>query len=104
MDIIPLGNKIFVLPDEVVDKTAGGIILTDFTKKRPTTGTIIAVGSEVNRLSCKHCGAIFEVDELKVGDKVVYGVNSPNPIIVNINGEDKEVFQMVRGDFIAFLR
>ena len=48
MNITPYRETIFVLPDKVVDKTDSGIILTDYTKKRPTSGTIIAVGEKVN--------------------------------------------------------
>lgn len=105
MKILPLRDCIFVLPDEVIEKTSGGIILSDFTKKRPTSGTILAVGEEVNRLSCKHCGAVFETDELKVGDKVWYGewAGEPNKKTIKIDGENKEIFLMTRGDIQAKL-
>lgn len=89
MNIIPLGNKIFVLPDEVVDKTSGGIILTDFSKKRPTSGTIIAVGSKQS--------------ERKVGERVVYGEFSGDRRVVSYNGEDKEIFVMTEEDLLALL-
>ena len=46
MNIIPLRNSIFVLPDKVIDKTNSGLILTDYSKKRPTSGTIIAIGEK----------------------------------------------------------
>lgn len=44
MNIKPYGETIFVLPDEAPDRTDSGLILTDYTKKRPTSGTILAIG------------------------------------------------------------
>ena len=91
MNIIPLYDLIFIKPDEVVEKTKGGIILSDFTKKRPTSGIIIAIGSKVQ--------------ERKVGERVSYGEFSGQRITINWKGADTEVF-VVREkdeDIIALL-
>ena len=68
MKLKPIGNNIFVLPDKS-DEKIGSIILTDFSKKRPTTGTIIAVGNKV--------------EERKVGERVVYGEFTGQRITIN---------------------
>ena len=85
MKLKPLGETIFVLPDKAVDKTEGGIILTDFSKKRPTSGTIIAIGSKVK--------------DLKVGQRVLYGEFSGAKEII----DEKEIFIMQPSDILATL-
>lgn len=90
MNITPLYDRLFVLPDEVIDKTKSGIILTDFTKKRPTSGTIIAVGSKVK--------------ERKVGERIIYGEFSGLRKIINYKGKDTEIFIMTEDDICALLK
>lgn len=90
MNIIPLYDRLFVLPDEVVDHTKSGIILTDYSKKRPTSGTIVAVGSKVK--------------ERKVGEKVIYGEFSGLRQMINLKGKDIEIFVMVEDDILALLK
>lgn len=67
MTIRPLGDKVVVRPSESEDKSAGGILLPDTAKTKPTEGTVIAVGG----------GRILDNGErhgltVKVGDTVVY--------------------------------
>jgi chaperonin GroES len=89
MNITPLYDRLFVLPDNVIDKTESGIILTDFTKKRPTSGTIIAKGSKVK--------------ERKVGERIVYGEFSGLRRSINYKGKDTEIFIMTEDDISALL-
>ena len=45
-----------LLHDDVVDeseKTAGGIIIPDTAKEKPSEGKVVAVGSEIGRASCR---------------------------------------------------
>lgn len=91
MKIIPHGETIFVLPDKVVDKTDSGILLTDFTKKRPTSGTILAVGDKVGK------------DIFKIGQRIIYGEFSGHRQIISWNGEDTEIFIMTHDDILALL-
>ncbi len=42
-----LGTRILVKPDEAVEKTAAGLLLPQIAEKRPTTGTIVEVGPDV---------------------------------------------------------
>ena len=90
MNIIPLYDRLFVLPDEAPEETKGGIILTDYTKKRPTSGTIVAVGSKVK--------------ERKVGERVIYGEFSGLRQLINLKGKDIEIFVMVEDDILALLK
>lgn len=92
MNIIPYGESIFVLPDKVVDKTDSGIILTDYSKKRPTSGTIIAIGDKV------------EKDKFNIGQRVIYGEFSGHKQIITWNGKDKEIFIMTPSDILALLK
>ncbi len=89
MNITPMNNCIFVKPDEVVDKTAGGIVLSDFTKKRPCTGTIWAVGPKVDK------------DNFWVGRRILYGEFSGAKHIIEVDGLDHELFLMTEHDILA---
>ena len=88
-NITPLRNTIFVLPDEVVDRTKSGIILTDYSKRRPSSGTIIAVGSQVK--------------DFKKGDRVIYGDFSGQKQIINYDDKEVEIFMMAENDILALL-
>ena len=81
LNIKPLGDKVVVRSEEEEERTAGGIILPDTAKKKPTEGTVIAVG----------CGK--KTDEgktipltVKVGDKVIYSKYGGTEI--TIGGEE----------------
>jgi len=75
MAIKPLGERVLVKPLESEEKTAGGIILPDSAKEKPSKGEVIAVGK----------GKIMEDGtlkplEVKQGDKVLYGKYSGSEI------------------------
>ena len=42
--IEPMFNYVWITKDEEKEVTNGGIILTDVTKEKPSTGTVVAVG------------------------------------------------------------
>lgn len=88
-NISPYGETIFVLPDKVIDKTEGGIILTDYTKKRPTSGTIIAIGGKIR--------------DFTIGQRIVYGEFSGSKQIIEYGGKDEEIFIMTPNDVLALL-
>lgn len=90
MNIIPLYDRLFVLPDKAPEETKGGIILSDYTKKRPTSGTIVAVGSKVK--------------ERKVGERVIYGEFSGLRQLINLKDKNIEIFVMVEDDILALLK
>ena len=45
MPLRPLATKIVITASAEEEKTAGGILLPDAARKKPTEGTVIAVGS-----------------------------------------------------------
>lgn len=74
----PLGDKVVVQVVEAEEMTAGGIILPDSAKKKPTEGKVIAVGSgrsldngQRNQLT------------VKVGDKVLFSKYGGNEVTVD---------------------
>ena len=87
--ITPTGNSIFILPDKVIDKTKGGLILTDYSKKRPASGTIIAISGKIK--------------DFKIGDRIIYGEFSGARQVINYNNEDTEIFIMTPNDILALL-
>lgn len=98
MKIKPYGESIFVLPDSVVDKTDSGLILSDYSKKRPTSGTILAIGDKVNENQIFAGG-----QEVKIGTRIIYGEFAGHRQIINWCGEDKEIFIMTPNDILAIL-
>ena len=54
----PMPEYIVVQADEAESKTASGIYLPDAAKEKPKTAKVVAVGKAV--------------DEVKVGDRVIY--------------------------------
>ncbi|XP_078154977.1 20 kDa chaperonin, chloroplastic-like [Carex rostrata] len=43
-DLKPLGDRVLIKVAEAEEKTAGGLILTEQAKQRPSVGTVVAVG------------------------------------------------------------
>lgn len=43
-DLKPMNDKVLIKVAEAEDKTAGGLLLTDAAKEKPSIGTVIAVG------------------------------------------------------------
>jgi chaperonin GroES len=66
--IKPLHDKVLVERLESLEKTAGGIVLPDNAKEKPTEGKVLAVGA--GKRNDK--GERIE-PSVKVGDKVLFG-------------------------------
>ena len=64
--IIPLGDKIVILPQEEGEQMYGNIIVPDAGQEKPEMGTVLAVG--VGRVSTN--GVLIE-NTLEVGDIVM---------------------------------
>lgn len=66
--IEPLFNYVLIEKDEEKEVTNGGIILTDVTKEKPSTGTVVAVGpGKVN----EQTGTLLPMS-VYVGDRVFF--------------------------------
>ena len=81
MKFRPLGDRVVVRRIKEDQKTAGGIIIPDTAKEKPSQGEIIAVGPGGRDES----GKLIPID-LKVGDTVLFGKWSGTE--VKIDGQD----------------
>ena len=64
--IIPLGDKIVILPQEEGEQTYGNIVVPDMGKEKPEIGTVLAVGP--GRISTD--GTLIP-NKLKVGQTIM---------------------------------
>jgi len=77
----PLHDRVVVRRVESEEKTAGGIIIPDTAKEKPSEGEIISVGSGAR----DDAGKLVPL-EVKAGDRVLFGKWSGTE--VKVNGED----------------
>jgi chaperonin GroES len=68
MKFRPLHDRVVVKRIDAEDKTAGGIIIPDTAKEKPSQGEIVAVGPGGR----DEAGRVIAID-LKVGDRVLFG-------------------------------
>ena len=68
MNFRPLHDRVLVQPLDGEEKTAGGIIIPDTAKEKPSEGKVIAVGPGAKTED----GKILRM-EVKVGDLVLFG-------------------------------
>jgi chaperonin GroES len=81
MKFTPLHDRVLVRRVEQNEKTAGGIIIPDTAKEKPSEGLIISAGSGARRED----GTIVPLD-VKAGDQVLFGKWSGTE--VTVDGED----------------
>ena len=81
MNFRPLHDRVLVRRIEADEKTAGGIIIPDTAKEKPSQGEVIAVGPG----SRDESGKLIPID-LPAGDRVLFGKWSGTEI--KIDGED----------------
>jgi chaperonin GroES len=81
MKFRPLHDRVVVKRIDAEEKTAGGIIIPDTAKEKPSQGEVIAVGPGGRDES----GKLIPID-LKVGDTVLFGKWSGTE--VKIDGQD----------------
>ena len=81
MKFTPLHDRVLVRRVEQNEKTAGGIIIPDTAKEKPSEGLIISAGSGARRED----GTILPLD-VKAGDQVLFGKWSGTE--VTVDGED----------------
>ena len=81
MKFRPLQDRVLIRSVEQDKKTAGGILIPDTAKEKPTEGEVIAVGPGARTED----GKVHPLD-VKVGDRVLFGKWSGTEI--KVNGED----------------
>lgn len=77
----PLHDRVLVRRVDSEEKTAGGIIIPDTAKEKPSEGEILAAGPGARDES----GKLVPLD-VKIGDRILFGKWSGTE--VKINGED----------------
>ncbi|QZH74036.1 MAG: co-chaperone GroES [Erythrobacter sp.] len=77
----PLHDRVLVRRIEAEEKTAGGIIIPDNAKEKPSEGEVVAVGDGTR----DEDGDRIALD-VKVGDRVLFGKWSGTE--VKLDGED----------------
>ena len=81
MKFRPLHDRVVVKRIDAEEKTAGGIIIPDTAKEKPSQGEVIAVGPGGHDES----GKLIPID-VQVGDRVLFGKWSGTE--VKIDGQD----------------
>ena len=77
MKFRPLHDRIVVKRVDAEEKTAGGIIIPDTAKEKPSQGEVIAVGPGGR----DEAGKLIPID-VKVGDRVLFGKYSGQTVKV----------------------
>ena len=94
MKFRPLHDRVVVRQIDEEEKSAGGIIIPDTAKEKPSQGKIVAVGSGARNEN----GEITPLD-VRVGDTILFGKWSGTEI--KIDGEDLLI--MKESDVMAIL-
>jgi chaperonin GroES len=94
MKLRPLHDRVVVKRIDAEDKTAGGIIIPDTAKEKPSQGEVVAVGPGGR----DEAGKLIPID-LKVGDRVLFGKWSGTEI--KLDGQ--ELLIMKESDILGVL-
>lgn len=92
--LTPLGDRIVVEREEAEGKTAGGILLPDSARDKPSRGKVISIGD----------GKLLENGQraplqVKVGDHVLFTTYGPEELKI----EDQEFLLMRESDVLAVI-
>ncbi|MBS4773877.1 MAG: co-chaperone GroES [Proteobacteria bacterium] len=94
MKVTPLHDRVLVKRLEETTKTAGGIIIPDTAKEKPSEGIVEAIGNGFRAED----GKIVPMS-VKVGDKVLFGKWSGTEI--KLNGEERLIVK--EADILAIV-
>lgn len=94
MNIKPLHDRVLIKRIEADTKTAGGIIIPDTAKEKPSEGIVEAVGNGFRAED----GKVIPMS-VKVGDKVLFAKWSGTE--VKVNGEDRLIVK--ESDILAVI-
>jgi chaperonin GroES len=90
----PIGEKLLVQRFEAEGKTAGGIVLPEAAKEKPTEGTVIALGD--GKLLDSGKRSKFQV---KKGDRVVFSSYAGTEVKIGV----EEYILMSEDDILAVI-
>ena len=94
MKFRPLHDRVLVQRIDEDEKTAGGIIIPDTAKEKPSEGKVVAVGSGAK----SDDGSVTALD-VKSGDKVLFGKWSGTEVTV----DGKELLIMKESDILGII-
>lgn len=94
MKVKPLYDKILVKREEAEKKTAGGIIIPDSAKEKPSKGIVVAVGQG----TVNESGNLIPLT-VKEGDKVLFGKWGGTEIKIN----NEELLIMKESDILGII-
>ena len=94
MNIRPLHDRVLIERIEAQAKTAGGIIIPDTAKEKPSEGKVVAVGKGGRDES----GKVVALD-VKVGDKVLFAKWGGAEVKV----DGKELIILKESDLLAVI-
>lgn len=94
MKLRPLGDRVLVRREDAEEKTAGGIIIPDTSKEKPSKGSIVAVGEGAR----DDKGNLIPMN-LKVGNKVFFTKWGGTELKV----DDEELLIMKESDILAII-
>ena len=94
MKFRPLHDRVLVRRVDEEEKTAGGIIIPDTAKEKPSEGLVIAVGNGAKGED----GSVTPLD-VKEGDRILFGKWSGTEVL--IDGE--ELLIMKESDIMGLL-
>lgn len=95
MKLKPLGDRVVLKLDEVIEKTKSGIVLAGSAKEKPQTAKVIAVGP----------GGLVDGKEVKmdvkVGDSVL--INKYTASMGEVKIDDEEYLIVRQGEILAIV-
>ncbi len=94
MSFRPLHDRVVVRRVDSEEKTAGGIIIPDTAKEKPSEGVIISVGPGARDEDGKYI-----VPDVKAGDRVLFGKWSGTEIKIN----DEDMLIMKESDIMGVI-
>ena len=94
MKFRPLHDRVLVERIDEDEKTAGGIIIPDTAKEKPSEGKVVAVGSGTKAED----GYVTPLD-VKSGDKILFGKWSGTEVTV----DGKELLIMKESDVLGII-
>jgi chaperonin GroES len=94
MKFRPLHDRVLVERIDEDEKTAGGIIIPDTAKEKPSEGKVIAVGSGTKADD----GTVTSLD-VKAKDKILFGKWSGTEVTV----DGKELLIMKESDILGII-
>ena len=95
MKFRPLHDRVVVKRIDAEEKTAGGIIIPDSAKEKPSQGEILSVGPGGR----DEAGKLIPID-LKVGDIVLFGKWSGTEVTI----DGVELLVVKEGDIIGIIK